>query len=668
MKNVLSISGGMKQSVATFSSSESIEILERNLAALVRANPDLPAAIGAAQVRDIQLQTAADGHPTGSWAGRRLASRHQPGEEATRLAAEVDLREAATVCVLGFGLGRHVEEIARRMGRTGLVIVLEPDVDLLKSVLARVDCSDWLAESNVLFVTNPEDRTGLVSRLAGMDAILMLGMRILDHPSSMARLEPVAEEFSRLLAEIAATARMTVVTTLGRSAETVGNLLSNIDHYALGSGIADLRGVAVGRLGVVVSAGPSLRRNIHLLAQPGIREQCVIVATQTTLKPLLEEGIAPHLVTALDYHEISTRFYEGITAADVKDTELIIDPKVNPAVPDAWPGRIRSIASSELDRFLGVEGGEQDQLEACATVAHLAYAVARHLGCDPVALIGQDLGFTDGLYYAPGTAIHEVWLPEMNAFNTIETMEWERIARHRGQLSKRTDVHGRTIYTDQQMLTYLQQFETRFRADVAQGRRIYDATEGGIRKEHAEPRSLEEILSEYGSGGEDIRLPRAEGSCTWNTKDVVRRLEIVRNEASEIAEASSNAHGIIGRMIALQPQKSEMNRLFKELGHERERVGRLQSTFKLVDMVNQAGVFRRLKADRRLDLSSELDEMDRQRAQLDRDHVNVQWTADAAEELTHLLGDSTRLLLEGVSCPPRRRAAQFERGSRSCRS
>ena len=73
-------------------------------------------------------------------------------EEATRLAAEVDLREAATVCVLGFGLGRHVEEIARRMGRTGLVIVLEPDVDLLKSVLARVDCSDWLAESNVLFV------------------------------------------------------------------------------------------------------------------------------------------------------------------------------------------------------------------------------------------------------------------------------------------------------------------------------------------------------------------------------------------------------------------------------------------------------------------------------------------------------------------------------------
>ena len=35
------------------------------------------------------------------------------------------------------------------------------------------------------------------------------------------------------------------------------------------------------------------------------------------LKPLLERGIRPHFVTALDYHEISERFYEGLTPEDV---------------------------------------------------------------------------------------------------------------------------------------------------------------------------------------------------------------------------------------------------------------------------------------------------------------------------------------------------------------
>jgi len=64
------------------------------------------------------------------------------------------------------------------------------------------------------------------------------------------------------------------------------------------------------------------------------------------------------------------------------------------------------------------------QLPAGATVAHLAYYLGRYLGCDPVVLVGQDLGFTDGQYYAAGAAIHDVWAPELNEFNTLETMEW----------------------------------------------------------------------------------------------------------------------------------------------------------------------------------------------------------------------------------------------------
>ena len=37
------------------------------------------------------------------------------------------------------------------------------------------------------------------------------------------------------------------------------------------------------------------------------------------------------------------------------------------------------------------------KLPSGSTVAHLAYYLAEHLGCDPIIFVGQDLGFSDGL-------------------------------------------------------------------------------------------------------------------------------------------------------------------------------------------------------------------------------------------------------------------------------
>ncbi|MCH2160477.1 MAG: DUF115 domain-containing protein [Phycisphaerales bacterium] len=648
------------ETARSFTATADAGLLERNLAAFGTGYPEFAREVRAASDVELELATAGDGQVTGTWMGRRLASRHRPGEEADCLLEEIDLRETATVAVLGFGLGLHVEKLARRMKRTGIVLVLEPDTALLKAVFSRIDLSDWVGMANVLVVTNPEDVTSLQARLAKVDSLLMLGMRLLEHPPSSPRIGEYGAVFSRALSGIAGAARMTLMTALGRSVDTIENLLSNIDHYALGSGLDDLRGAAAGRLGVVVSAGPSLQRNLHVLARPGVRDRCVIVATQTTLRPLLEAGVAPHFVTALDYHEISTRFYEGIKAEDVAHTELVVDPKVNPAVPDAWPGRLRVTNSSELDQVLGSLGRDGEVLEGCTTVAHLAYALARHLGCDPVALIGQDLGFTDGLYYAPGNAIHEVWRPEFGMFNTVETMEWERIVRHRGQLSEKVDAHGRTIYTDEQMLAYLQQFEVRFQADHERGLRTIDATEGGVRKEHAEARRLEDVLEDHAGGG-GVVLPAAGCLDDTDRVRVADRLETVRREAVEIASASKAAHGIISSMIESQENAGRMSGLFAELEKEQTIVADRNETYRLVDMLNQLGVFRRMRADRRIELTEKGTAIERQRAQLDRDLVNVEWGSEAAGELALQLEQAIRLVRDGTPVEPRGRSADLSR-------
>ena len=68
------------------------------------------------------------------------------------------------------------------------------------------------------------------------------------------------------------------------------------------------------------------------------------------------------------------------------------------------------------------------RLPGGSTVAHLAYYLAEHLGCDPIIFVGQDLGFTDGLYYLPGTSYEDVWRPELGRFCTMEMKNWEQLS------------------------------------------------------------------------------------------------------------------------------------------------------------------------------------------------------------------------------------------------
>ncbi len=624
--------------------------LQANLESLGKRNADLAAKLaGVEPAATFSLGESADGVPSASLGGRQLCSKVHPLEEAGRLVDGIDLVEHAVVAIIGFGMGWHVRRLAARADKSALLVVYEPDLSLLRAVFEQVDHSSWLGEAVLLFVTDADDRGSLSGKLNGAEAILGQGVHILEHPPSRERLGEHAMRFARALNEHVAAARTTLATTLMRSVDTISNLLRNIDHYAAGNGVGELEGAAAGCPAVVVSAGPSLHRNMRLLAQRGVRDRCVIIAVQTALRPLLQAGIRPHFVTALDYHEISRRFYEDIDPALLQDVTLVVDPKVHPVVIDAFPGAVRCCSNGFLDKALADAARPMGDLPAGATVAHLAMYLARHLGCDPVAMIGQDLGFPDGLYYAPGAAIHDSWAPELNPFNTIAMMEWQRIARHRLHLRKTQDVNGRSIFTDAQMHTYLQQFERDFAEYAAKGLTTIDASEGGVRKQHTRTLPLRDFLQTHARqplpplpaagrvlNAERLRLARS-------------RIEILRGDVERMREVSRDTQSILERMLVEQTDARRMAKHFERIEANRQEVERLFLAFELLNQMNQMGVFRRMKADRRLQLAQGLDPLTVQKRQLERDLENVRWLADAATELLSQLDAAQRSLDESSS-------------------
>ncbi|MDX2130808.1 MAG: 6-hydroxymethylpterin diphosphokinase MptE-like protein [Planctomycetota bacterium] len=635
-------------------------VLEANLRALgarsaraaemVRAAPDAVAAGSAS------LEMAPDAGLTG-WvrdaAGvvRQLASRRGPREEGAKLAAQVDVVAHAATAVLGFGLGHHVRALAERYGRHGAVIVFEPDAALLRAVLSREDFTG-VFRGNVVLLADEHDTGAIASALQGMEAVVGSGLKLLAHPASAARLGVSRERFSASLTQVMKAVRTNVVTTLVQVDVTVRNLLQNLRWYAGGPGVADLAGAAAGRAAVVVAAGPSLRRNVELLARPGVRDRVVIIAVQTVLKTLLARGIRPHFVTALDYHEMSRRFYEGLTPAEVEGVTLVAEPKANPAILQAFPGAIRCAGDEVLDQILGAGlARDMGRLPPGATVAHLAYYLARHLGCDPVVLIGQDLGFSDGQYYAPGAAIHAVWGGELSEVNTLEMLEWQRIARMRSLLRRAEDVHGRTIYTDEQMSTYLVQFERDFGRDAAKGLRVIDATEGGVRKLHTTTMTLAEALEQHAGAGPAgaLALP-APGVADARARAerlerVAGRLRELRRESGRVGDLAREATGVLREMLERHADQARVNALIGRV-HDIGTRAAASPAHWLVQHVNQAGQLNRYRADRAI-AAEGLTGVARQKREIERDLKNVEWLGDAAGLVTGMLDDALVALAGG---------------------
>src|SRR5678815_5014784 len=132
------------------------------------------------------------------------------------------------------------------------------------------------------------------------------------------------------MGEWAAFCKTSINTLVLNSRRTAENIARNIGWYIATPSASRLENRHKGEPAVIVSAGPSLRKNIDLLQR--LQDKAVLVAVQTTLQPLLEKGIRPHFVTSLDYHDICTRFFENLPAG--LETELVAEPKAASAIFD----------------------------------------------------------------------------------------------------------------------------------------------------------------------------------------------------------------------------------------------------------------------------------------------------------------------------------------------
>jgi hypothetical protein len=454
---------------------ESDEVWRRNLE-LLRRHPDLAAA-AQAEPWPVRLEPAADGcFSLRVLANDRWVTVHgrRPADEAAAWALAQPRGAEAAVLVLGVGLGYHLAAL-RRLRPDATVVGLEPDARLLAALARAVPLDHLLADPGLRLVCGRQ-----LALLSGhVAAICHRGnpvFRVTHYRPAWGR---APEEFLRLERVL-----LDAMVAGGGSSATIRrfarlwprNAVANLPTVLEGAGCAALQGAAAGRAAVLVAAGPSLDRNVHLLRH--LKGRALLAVVGTALGPVVRAGVEPDLVFSIDGGEANEDHFRRVGPVPCAG---FFDVTVYPAVPRYLTGpRFFGVFHPHFaDWYAAALGGFPHRYRTGPSVANAALNVLADMGCTDIVLVGQDLAYTDGRTHSRGTA-------HCRAADRARTLTVPAVG-------------GGTVATSPEMYWMLRQLEEDIRR-LPEGVRVWDATGGGALKLGAAVCSLEEVAAALPSG------------------------------------------------------------------------------------------------------------------------------------------------------------------------
>ncbi len=184
----------------------------------------------------------------------------------------------------------------------------------------------------------------------------------------------------------------------------LSNALNNLQFLPRALLGQELEGQCAGMPAIICGAGPSLARALPLLTQ--LRDRAILIAGGSAVQALNTHGIQPHFSAHLDPEPPRRRFL----AQDTFETPVFYQGRVSHDLLSRVHGPLLWMADGgnyPLEAWLAAECGIfSERFDSGWTVANFCAAIAAHLGCSRVILIGVD--FSCGPNAEPPDALIEL--------------------------------------------------------------------------------------------------------------------------------------------------------------------------------------------------------------------------------------------------------------------
>jgi hypothetical protein len=413
-----------------------------------------------------------------------LNSSYDPELDARRW-VEHNLDQAAGNCILcGAGFFYHVQALLESEFIKKLVIY-EPSPEIFKAAMHEIDLTRLLDHENVLFLTGMDYDEMVKGALGFFNNGMIYTTTDIQFKTLTAYHELFGAEiaiFQEKLRQFLRLAQMNLTTTDAYAKQWLSNAFDTFRNAVNSPVIRHYFGQFKNVPAIVVSAGPSLEKNIHLINQ--IKENAVVICAGSSIRAMKHNGVSPHFLVGVDGHQINNKVYGDL---DLSDICLVYSFRFWHEIASKFPGRkilMKVDAESLPDLLITQNGGyEIGSLKSGFSVSHTSLNLAFQLGCDPIILIGQDLSYSNTKRYADGQiASSQKYLKQ-------------------GELPPHSfftkDIYGQDVLTDYELDSFRMLLERMIETSY-QGRvNIINATEGGVHVKGTTDRKLTEVINEY---------------------------------------------------------------------------------------------------------------------------------------------------------------------------
>ena len=455
--------------------------LKKNLAVIQQHHPELlpllqqpistshltviPTKNGAAQL----VVTTKDGQT------QALHDPQNPLGPIQRMATQISKQHSGVRVILGFELGYLAKFLCCDLPSNAALVFYEADPAIFLIALNVVDLTDVLSHPRVAIHVGPkailrQSCSVLLEKFGGPLHTTVYGPALNISPSVYQ--EKIQKDLSNIFPILQSAQR--IVEWDG--ALLTENILKNMPHVLRSPSAMPLRDVWKNIPATLIAAGPSLQKNVMELKKA--KGHAVLIAADSALKSLLENGVIPDFVVSVDPQALTSQKYEGVDVP--QEVTLVFHPATHHQLVKQFPGHTLTmdvpLPAFEWLKQHWESKGQFDQEATCQI--QVGFNFAAWIGCNPLVLVGHDLCFTDDGMHVSSTS----YLPE-HAMDEI-TRHAQNIPTGDGRIVKTTP----TLANDKIVL------EKKIRDFPGS---VINATEGGLDIVGSLACPFSEVLSKF---------------------------------------------------------------------------------------------------------------------------------------------------------------------------
>lgn len=421
-----------------------------------------------------------------------------------------------TFLIFGIGSGEHVKEFANKFPRNRIIVV-EPEEEIFRNCIHNFKgINDIINQDRITLCVYDEGSINEILSQIEEYNINNLFFGIYGNYGQIYKEEK--EALILKLHNFIELNEINVNNNKYNGLQYFRCYINNLNCLYKSISINLLKNIYKNKTAVIVSAGPSLDKNIKALK--GREENAIVICSVRTLKPLIQNGIKPDFICAIDQGDIMYGMAKEYFDLDVP---IVYYEYTNFNFINHYLGPKVFFTAEYIKKSTEkLTGMDVDSLAQGGSVAHTALELSAYFGCSTVIFIGQDLAYTDNKFHSDSSKLEdESYNLKINEI-LVEGINGDNV---------------KTNYMLNKFRLFLEEQISEYK-----NVKFINATEGGAKIKGTQTEKLKEALNNYGKEKiEKVNIDKLEvlgSKCRENinirVKISLKILEEILKQCNEI--------------------------------------------------------------------------------------------------------------------------------------